>query len=85
MLMMELRNQIDVLKLWDSKVTPNSKENDMLRMAVVFLIIALIAGVFGFGGIASASAGMAKIVFGIFIILFLISALMGALKGRAPL
>jgi uncharacterized membrane protein YtjA (UPF0391 family) len=57
----------------------------MLRMSILFLIIALIAGVFGFGGIASASAGMAKIVFGIFIILFLISALMGALKGRAPL
>lgn len=57
----------------------------MLKMAIVFLVIALIAGVFGFGGIASASAGMAKIVFGIFLVLFLISALMGALKGRAPL
>jgi uncharacterized membrane protein YtjA (UPF0391 family) len=57
----------------------------MLKMAFVFLVIALIAGVLGFGGIASASAGMAKIVFGIFLVLFLISALMGALKGRAPL
>ncbi len=57
----------------------------MLKAAVVFLVIAIIAGVFGFGGLASASAGMAKIVFGIFIILFLISALFGALKGRAPL
>jgi uncharacterized membrane protein YtjA (UPF0391 family) len=60
-------------------------ESDMLKAAVVFLVIAIIAGVFGFGGLASASAGMAKIVFGIFIILFLISALFGALKGRAPL
>jgi uncharacterized membrane protein YtjA (UPF0391 family) len=61
------------------------RESVMLKAAVVFLVIALIAGVFGFGGIASASAGMAKVVFGIFIILFLISALFGALKGRAPL
>jgi uncharacterized membrane protein YtjA (UPF0391 family) len=59
-------------------------EGDMLRAAVIFLIIAIIAGVFGFGGIASASAGMAKIVFGIFLVLFLISALFGALKGRVP-
>lgn len=60
-------------------------ESAMLRAAVIFLVIAIIAGVFGFGGIASASAGMAKVVFGIFIVLFVISALFGALKGRAPL
>jgi uncharacterized membrane protein YtjA (UPF0391 family) len=71
--------------MWSSRLNPNLQENDMLKMAIVFLVIALIAGVFGFGGIASASAGMAKIVFGIFLVLFLISALMGALKGRAPL
>jgi uncharacterized membrane protein YtjA (UPF0391 family) len=56
----------------------------MLRAAVLFLVLAIIAGVFGFGGIASASASMAKIVFGIFLLLFLISALAGALKGRVP-
>jgi uncharacterized membrane protein YtjA (UPF0391 family) len=33
----------------------------MLRAAVLFLVLAIIAGVFGFGGIASASASMAKI------------------------
>jgi uncharacterized membrane protein YtjA (UPF0391 family) len=66
-------------------VKPILKENDMLKIAVVFLIIALIAGIFGFGGIASASAGIAKVVFGIFLVLFFISALMGALRGRAPL
>jgi uncharacterized membrane protein YtjA (UPF0391 family) len=50
-----------------------------------FLIVALIAAVFGFGGIASTSAGIAKILFGIFLVLFLISALVGAIRGRAPL
>lgn len=57
----------------------------MLKMSLVFLVVALIAAVFGFGGIASASAGMAKILFGIFIVLFAISALAGALKGRSPM
>jgi uncharacterized membrane protein YtjA (UPF0391 family) len=48
-------------------------EPNMLYYALVFLVVALIAGVLGFGGIAGASAGIAKILFGIFIILFLIS------------
>ena len=35
----------------------------MLHYAVVFLVIALIAAVFGFGGIAAGAAGIAKILF----------------------
>jgi uncharacterized membrane protein YtjA (UPF0391 family) len=56
-------------------VLPASKHGEitMLYYALVFLVVALIAGVLGFGGIAGASAGIAKILFGIFIILFLIS------------
>lgn len=45
----------------------------MLYWAVVFFIIALAAAVFGFGGIAAASAGVAKILFFIFLIGFIIS------------
>ncbi len=45
----------------------------MLYWAVVFFIIAIAAGVFGFGGIAAASAGIAKVLFFIFIIGFIIS------------
>lgn len=48
----------------------------MLYWAVVFFIIALIAAVFGFGGIAAASAGVAKILFFIFLIGFVISLLL---------
>ena len=40
----------------------------MLNWAVTFLVIALIAGVFGFGGLAGTAAGMAKILFMVFII-----------------
>ena len=43
----------------------------MLRWAVVFLLIAIVAGVFGFTGIAAASATIAKILFGIFLVLFI--------------
>ena len=39
----------------------------MLRYALLFFLIAIIAGVFGFGGIAAGAAAIAKIVFWIFI------------------
>jgi|TARA_R110000822_G_scaffold103354_9_gene229971 uncharacterized membrane protein YtjA (UPF0391 family) len=51
------------------------KETAMLRLAIAFLVIALIAAVLGFGGIAGASVGIAKIVFLIFIVLFVIGAI----------
>jgi uncharacterized membrane protein YtjA (UPF0391 family) len=40
----------------------------MLHYAVVFLVIALIAAVFGFGGVAAGAAGIAKILFVVFLI-----------------
>ncbi len=52
----------------------------LLGWAIIFLVVALIAAAFGFGGIASASAGIAKVLFFIFIVVFivlLISALLG--------
>jgi len=54
----------------------------MLKWAFIFLVIALIAAVFGFGGIASAAAGIAKILFFIAIAIFVIMLLMGLLIGR---
>ena len=49
----------------------------MLWYAWVFLVVALIAAIFGFGGIAAASIGIAKILFFIFIVLFIVSLLFG--------
>jgi uncharacterized membrane protein YtjA (UPF0391 family) len=54
----------------------------MIRWALGFFVIALIAAVLGFGGIAVAAAGIAKIIFYIFIALFVIS-LIGHLASRA--
>lgn len=54
----------------------------MLRWAIAFFIIALLAAVLGFTGIAMAAAGVAKILFYIFVVLFLFS-LVGGLMRRA--
>ncbi len=55
----------------------------MLGWVVTFLIVALIAGVLGFGGIAGASIEIAKTIFVIAIILFLISAVISLVRGRS--
>ena len=49
----------------------------MLRWALIFLIVALVAAVFGFGGIAADAAWIAKILFVVFLILFVVSLVMG--------
>jgi uncharacterized membrane protein YtjA (UPF0391 family) len=49
----------------------------MLSYAALFLIIALIAALFGFGGIAASAAGIAQVLFWLFLIIFLVSLLMG--------
>jgi uncharacterized membrane protein YtjA (UPF0391 family) len=53
----------------------------MLGLVVTLLIIALIAAVLGFGGIAGAAVGMAKIVFFIALVLFLVSLVFGLSRG----
>jgi uncharacterized membrane protein YtjA (UPF0391 family) len=45
----------------------------MLHYAVVFFIIALIAAVFGFGGIAAGAVGIAKVLFFVFLVLAALS------------
>jgi uncharacterized membrane protein YtjA (UPF0391 family) len=50
-----------------------SGRGEMLHYAVVFFIIALIAAVFGFGGIAAGAVGIAKILFFVFLILAAVS------------
>jgi len=49
----------------------------MLRWALAFLIIALIAGMFGFGLVAGVSIEAAKIVFFVFLVLFIVSLVAG--------
>ena len=56
----------------------------MLGWALCFLVIALIAGALGFTGIYLAAAAIAKILFYIFIVLFLVSLVMHLVRGRGP-
>jgi uncharacterized membrane protein YtjA (UPF0391 family) len=56
----------------------------MLGWALTFLVIALIAGVLGFGGIAVASVEIAKVLFFIFLVVFLVTLLIHLMRGRAP-
>jgi uncharacterized membrane protein YtjA (UPF0391 family) len=53
----------------------------MLKWAVVFLIIAIVAGIFGFTGIEAASASIAKVLFGIFLVLFVGALAIGLFIG----
>ena len=55
----------------------------MLRLAVVFLVVALVAALFGFGGVAGTAMAGARILFFVFVVLFLVSALVGySRRGR---
>jgi uncharacterized membrane protein YtjA (UPF0391 family) len=56
----------------------------MLGWALLFLIVALIAGLLGFTGLAMASAGIAQILFYVFVVLFIVSSIVYLIRGRAP-
>ena len=56
----------------------------MLRWALTFFVIAIIAGIFGFGGIASGAADIARICFFFFIVVFVVSLIWGLATGRRP-
>jgi uncharacterized membrane protein YtjA (UPF0391 family) len=55
----------------------------MLKWAAIFLLIAIVAGVFGFTGVEEASATIAKVLFGIFLVLFLGAVFIGLFIGRS--
>ena len=54
----------------------------MLKWALIFAVVALIAGGLGFGGVAGAAAGAAKILFFLFVLGFVIFLGLGLMAGR---
>lgn len=56
----------------------------MLRLAILLLVLSLVFALFGFGGIAASFAGAAKLLFYVFIVLFIIAAIVSILQGRPP-
>jgi uncharacterized membrane protein YtjA (UPF0391 family) len=66
------------------KKTFSWRETVMLYWSLVFLIVALVAGFFGFVGVAGTAYGIAKILFFIFLVLFIVSLLAGGLRRPLP-
>ena len=55
----------------------------MLRWALIFLVIGLVAGILGFTNVAGASIAVAKILFFVFLVLFVVSLVMHLVRGRS--
>jgi uncharacterized membrane protein YtjA (UPF0391 family) len=55
----------------------------MLRWAIVFLVVAIMAGILGFAGLMMAAAGIAKLLFYLFLILFLVLLVAGLARKPA--
>ena len=58
------------------------RESLMLRLAVLFLVIALVAALLGFGGIAGESMNFARILFFVFLVLAVLSFVFNGFRGR---
>lgn len=52
----------------------------MLKWALIFLVVALFAALFGFGGIATSAAGIAKFLFVLFLVVFVASLVLGLVR-----
>jgi uncharacterized membrane protein YtjA (UPF0391 family) len=68
---------------WGARdATNETREHAMLRWALIFLVVALIAAALGFTGLAGAAAGMAQILFWVFLVVFLVMLLLGRRAGN---
>jgi uncharacterized membrane protein YtjA (UPF0391 family) len=57
------------------------KEINMLQLAAVFFVIALVAAIFGFGGIAAGAVEIGKILFFIFLVIFIVTFVLGIMRS----
>jgi uncharacterized membrane protein YtjA (UPF0391 family) len=56
----------------------------MLYWTLMFLVVALIAGALGFGGIASAASGIARVLFFLFLVAFVVTLVLQIFHGGSP-
>ena len=61
------------------------RNRSMIKWAIIFLVVALVAALFGFTGIAVAAAGIAKFLFGLFLLLCLIFIILGVVGAKKVL
>jgi uncharacterized membrane protein YtjA (UPF0391 family) len=78
------RNVGEEQRVAESRLAGKCGGCSMLYWAVVFFIIAIVAGFLGFGGVASAASGIAQILFFVFLVVFLIALVMGLARRRPP-
>ncbi len=69
---------MNILESTDKK----QKESNMLKWSVVFFIVAIVAAALGFTGIAASATEIAKVLFYVFLVLFLVSLLLGVTLFR---
>jgi uncharacterized membrane protein YtjA (UPF0391 family) len=70
------------VRLVESSEEDNQGDIGMLKFAVIFFVVALIAALFGFGGIAAGAASIAKILFFGFLIIAAIMLVVGLTTGK---
>ena len=63
----------------------NAKDDVMLKWALIFLVISLVAGFLGFSGVSAATATIARVLFGIALVIFLIFLILALMAGQAIL
>jgi uncharacterized membrane protein YtjA (UPF0391 family) len=70
------------LQIQPARESPSVRQRSetMLHYALVFFVIAIIAAVFGFTGIAAGAAEIAKILFYIFLVVFVVTLLLGVFR-----
>jgi uncharacterized membrane protein YtjA (UPF0391 family) len=67
--------------LYDRSIILPGAKAVMLRLALLFLVISIVAAVFGFGDISAAAGDIARILFFIFIVVFLVLLVAGLMAG----
>lgn len=73
----------DGIRCGPKRFSFKQRRDRKLKWALFFLVISIIAGVFGSTGISAADAGIAKVLFFIFIIVFVVLLVLGRLVGSA--
>lgn len=58
-----------------------SRKSSMLRWIVLLLVLAVIAGILGFGGVTHAAVGIAQVLFAVFVALLVLAVIFGAVRG----
>lgn len=76
----QAETQVEIVTARAPVVLHSDQEVSMLRYALIFFIIAIIAAVLGFGGIAAGAAEIAKILFYIFVVIFLVTLVLGVAR-----